>query len=61
MMRLKPEKELSDCQAGYRSNRGTTHMMFVLQILIEKIRNMEQETFITFIDYSKVFDSVVHH
>jgi hypothetical protein len=59
-MRKKAEEELSDCQAGYRSNRGTTDM-FVLQIMIEKIRNSIQEAFITFIDYSKDFDSVIHH
>ena len=54
-MRKKAEEKLSDCQAGYRSNRGTTDMLFVLQIMIEKLRN------ITFIDYSKAFDSVIHH
>jgi hypothetical protein len=35
-------------------------MLFVLQILTEKIRNTAQEAFITFIDYSKAFDSVIH-
>ena len=59
-MKNKVEEELSNCQAGYRSNRGTTDMLFVLQLLIEKIRNSEGEAFITFIDYSKAFDSVSH-
>ena len=36
-------------------------MLFVLQILIEKIRNTQDEAFITFIDYSKAFDSGIHH
>ena len=60
--RLKPkvEEELSDRQAGYRKNRGTIDMLFVLQILIEKIRNTDQEMFMIFIDYSKAFDSVIH-
>ena len=55
LSRLKPkiEQELSDCQAGYRSNRGTIDMLFTLQNLIEKSRNTAQEAFITFIDYSK--------
>ncbi|GFR99677.1 endonuclease-reverse transcriptase [Elysia marginata] len=35
-MKCKVEEELSDCQAGYRANRGTTDMLFVLQIIIEK-------------------------
>ena len=36
-------------------------MLCVLQIMIEKIRNSNQEAFITLIDYSKAFDSVIHH
>lgn len=59
-LKLKIEQELSDCQAGYRANRGTTDMLFVLQIIIEKIRDGREEAFITFIDYSKAFDSVIH-
>ena len=35
-------------------------MLFILQIIIEKIRNTRDEAFITFIDYSKAFDSVIH-
>ena len=60
-MRKKVEEELSDVQAGYRSNRGTIDMLFTLQNLIEKIRNTEEEAFIISIDYSKAFDSVKHH
>ena len=56
----KVEQELPDCQAGYRANRGTTDMLFVLQIITEKVRECNEETFITFIDYSKAFDSVIH-
>ena len=60
-LRNKVEEELSDCQAGYRKGRGTTDMLFILQLLLEKIRNTKNEAFITFIDYSKAFDSVDHH
>ena len=60
-LKNKVESEVSDCQAGYRSGRGTIDMLFVLQILIEKVRNTTEEAFITFIDYSKAFDSVEHH
>ena len=59
-LKNKVESEISDCQAGYRSGRGTIDMLFVLQILIEKVRNTKEEAFITFIDYSKAFDSVQH-
>ena len=60
-MKIKVEEELSDCQAGYQTNRGTIDMLFTLQLLIEKIRNSEDEAFIIFIDYSKAFDSVNHN
>ena len=56
----KMEQEISDCQAGYRKNRGTTDMLFVLQLLIEKLRQNNEEAYVTFIDYSKAFDSVIH-
>ena len=59
-MKQKVEQELSECQAGYRANRGTTDMLFVLQIIIEKLKDSNDEGFITFIDYSKAFDSVIH-
>ena len=35
-------------------------MLFVLQIVIEKIRDSHEGGVITFIDYSKAFDSVIH-
>lgn len=60
-MKNKCEEEISDCQAGYRPNRGTTDMLFTLQLLIEKVKNSDKmEAYITFIDYSKAFDSVIH-
>ena len=59
-LKNKVESEVSDCQAGYRSGRGTIDMLFILQILIEKVRNTKEEAFITFIDYDKAFDSVQH-
>lgn len=59
-IKAKIEQELPDSQAGFRSNRGTTDMLFTIQILIEKTRQTNQEAFITFIDYSKAFDNVDH-
>ena len=52
--------EPSACQAGYRSGRGITNMLFVIQILIEMIRHTDEQACITFIDNSKAFDSVRH-
>lgn len=45
--------------SGYKSNRGATDRLFVLELLTEKIRNTE-EVFITSIDYSKAFNSAIH-
>ena len=59
-LKRKVEEELSDCQAGYRRNRGTIDMLFTLQLLIEEVRNSKEEAFIIFIDYTKAFDSVKH-
>ncbi|GFS12393.1 endonuclease-reverse transcriptase [Elysia marginata] len=60
-LKSKIEQELSDCQAGYRINGGTIDILFVLQILTKKVRISDQEMYITFIDYSKAFDSVKHN
>lgn len=59
-MKTKVESEISDFQAGYRKGRSTTDMLFVLQLIIEKILSIKEEAIITFIDYSKAFDSVKH-
>ena len=55
-IKKKVDFKLSECQAGYISNRGTIDMLFILQIIIKKIVNIKEEAFITFIDYSKAFD-----
>ena len=60
-MKSKVEKELSECKAGYRTNRGTTDMPFVLLNIIEKVNYTYFKTCITFIDYNRAFDSVIHN
>ena len=60
-LKKKVDFDLSDCQDGYRSNRGKIDMLFNLQIIIEKIRNTKDKAFITFIDYIKAFASVNHN
>ena len=57
-LKAKIEQELSEYQAGFRSYRSTYDMLFNVQILIEKVKEVRQEAFITFIDYSKAFDNV---
>ena len=49
---------LPESQCGFRSNRGTTDMVFVLRQLQEKCREQNKGLYITFVDLTKAFDTV---
>ncbi|CAH1249728.1 Hypp8672 [Branchiostoma lanceolatum] len=49
---------LPESQCGFRANRGTTDMVFVLRQLQEKCREQNKGLYITFVDLSKAFDTV---
>ena len=51
-------KHLPESQCGFRSNRGTTDMVFVLRQLQEKCREQNKGLYITFVDLTKAFDTV---
>ena len=55
--RMRIEMELPDEQAGFRPGRSTADM--IIQVLIE-IMGIGGQALITFIDYSKAFDSISH-
>ena len=57
-MREKIEYELPEEQAGFRSGRSTADMLVAIQVLIEKTIEMDGQTFVVFIDYSKALDSI---
>ena len=59
-MRKKIEMELPDEQAGFRPGRSTADMLVIIQVLIEKVMGIGGQALITFIDYSKAFDSISH-
>ena len=61
-MRKNIEMELPDEQAGFRPGRGrpTADMMVIIQVLIEKVMGIGCQALVTFIDYSKAFDSISH-
>ena len=59
-MRKKIEMELPDEQAGFRPGRGTADMLVIIQVLIEKVMGIGAQALVTFIDYSKAFDSISH-
>ena len=59
-MRKNIEMELPDEQAGFRPGRSTADMLVIIQVLIEKVMGIGGQALITFIDYSKAFDSISH-
>ena len=47
-----------ESQCGFRANRGTTDMIFVLRQIQEKCREQNKGLFVAFIDLTKAFDTV---
>ena len=54
------EREISETQAGFRSNKGTRQQIFNLKILLQKCREYNVDVHMCFVDYSKAFDCVKH-
>lgn len=52
------EAVLPETQCGFRKNRSTTDMVFVLRQLLEKSREQRKDLHIAFIDLSKAFDTI---
>ena len=42
------------------AGRSTADMLVIIQVLIEKVMGIGGQALITFIDYSKAFDSISH-
>ena len=53
--------EHSDVQAEFRKGKGTRDQIANICWIIEKAREFQKNTYICFIDYAKVFDSVDHN
>ncbi|XP_051634185.1 uncharacterized protein LOC127466875 [Manacus candei] len=49
---------LPESQCGFRANRSTTDMVFVLRRLQEKSREQNKGLYVTFVDLTKAFDTV---
>ena len=56
----KLEEEVSATQAGFRIGSGTRDHIFNLRMIIQKCREFNNDLYMCFIDYSKVFDCVSH-
>lgn len=52
------EDILPESQCGFRANRSTQDMIFTLRQLQEKSIEQRQSLYITFVDFSKAFDTV---
>ena len=61
LIRLIPsiaEEHFLESQCGFRNNRSTTDMVFVLCQLQEKCREQNKAPYVTFVDLTKAFDTV---
>ena len=54
-------QEISDVQAGFRKDRGTSDQTANIRCIIEKAREFQENIYFCFIDYMKAFDCVDHH
>ena len=52
------ENTLPESQCGFRKDRSTTDMTFVLRLIQEKCREQHQDLYAVFVDLSKAFDTV---
>ena len=54
-------QELPDVQAGFRKGRGTRDQIVNICWIIEKAREFQENIYLCFIDYTKLFDCVSHN
>ena len=52
---------LSDVQAGFRKDRGTTDQIANIRWITEKAKEFQKNIYFYFIDYAKAFDCVDHN
>ncbi|KAF0752816.1 craniofacial development protein 2-like [Aphis craccivora] len=55
---MKIEKELDKDQFGFRQGIGTREAILAIRVLTERRLNVNRNTFTTFIDLEKAFDTV---
>ena len=56
--RLRVRLEISKQQYGFMPGKGTTDVMFVLRMLMEKYREGQRELHCAFVDLEKAYDRV---
>ena len=59
-LRQYSERQLPEEQTGFRAGRGTRDALFIMQLMTEKLIDLEnKELYFIFIDYSKAFDKCI--
>ena len=53
--------ELTDVQAGFRKGRGTRDQITIIHWIVKKVRELQKNIYLCFIDYVKAFDCVDHN
>ena len=51
------QENTPESQCGFRSNRGTVDMIFVVRQIQEKCREQNMGLYAAFVDLTKVFDT----
>ena len=51
-------ENMPESQCGFRSNRGTVNMIFILRQIQEKCREQNMGLYAAFVDLTKAFDTV---
>ena len=54
------QENMPESPCGFRSNRGTVDMIFVLRQIQEKCREQNMGLYAAFVDLTKAFDTVSH-
>ena len=52
------QENMPESQCGFRSNRGTVDMIFMLRQIQEKCREQNMGLYAAFVDLTKAFDIV---
>ena len=52
------QENMPESQCGFRSNRGTVNMIFILRQIQEKCREQNMGLYAAFVDLTKAFDTV---
>lgn len=52
------EELLGDYQAGFRQNRSKIDLVFILRLILQKMREFNKEVHLIFIDFKKVYDCI---